>query len=180
VQGLIRPTPYTYILLNTKKIRRAIQKKGRGMLTSSAPVVLLHDNARPHTAARTRALLDHFDSDRLTTLLIALISLRATTACLPTRKTGCDHRTLTIMRSRWNVLKHGRAYRRQTSLTQAYKNLFPDTSASIPAVNALRCSSSMYVFFVYNFFLIVCFLNSSRKLLSEYPSYKSSRSSGKN
>jgi histone-lysine N-methyltransferase SETMAR len=29
-----------------------------GMLTYG--VVLLHDNARPHTAARTRALLEHF------------------------------------------------------------------------------------------------------------------------
>jgi histone-lysine N-methyltransferase SETMAR len=29
------------------------------MLTSG--VVLLHDNARPHTAARTRALLEHFN-----------------------------------------------------------------------------------------------------------------------
>jgi hypothetical protein len=26
-------------------------------------VQLLHDNARPHTAARTRALLEHFNSD---------------------------------------------------------------------------------------------------------------------
>jgi hypothetical protein len=36
-------------------------KKSRGMLTSS--VVLLHDNARPHTstAAGTRALLEHFN-----------------------------------------------------------------------------------------------------------------------
>jgi transposase len=37
----------------------AIQYKRRGMLTSG--VVLLHDNARPHTAARTRALLEHFN-----------------------------------------------------------------------------------------------------------------------
>jgi histone-lysine N-methyltransferase SETMAR len=29
------------------------------MLTSG--VVLLHDNARPHTATRTRALLEHFN-----------------------------------------------------------------------------------------------------------------------
>jgi hypothetical protein len=29
------------------------------MLTSA--VVLFHDNARPHTAARTRALLEHFN-----------------------------------------------------------------------------------------------------------------------
>jgi hypothetical protein len=31
------------------------------MLTSGVIVVLLHDNARPHTAARTRALLGHFN-----------------------------------------------------------------------------------------------------------------------
>jgi transposase len=33
------------------------------MLTYS--VVLLHDNARPHTAARTRALLEHFNWELL-------------------------------------------------------------------------------------------------------------------
>jgi histone-lysine N-methyltransferase SETMAR len=31
------------------------------MLTTSVLVVLLHDNARPHTAARTRALLEHYN-----------------------------------------------------------------------------------------------------------------------
>jgi hypothetical protein len=36
------------------KMLWAIQNKRRGMLTSG--VVLLHDNARLHTAARTRAL----------------------------------------------------------------------------------------------------------------------------
>ncbi|KAJ4425610.1 hypothetical protein ANN_27806 [Periplaneta americana] len=41
-----------------RKLRRAIQNKRRGML--SRGVVLLHDNARPHTAASTRELLDHF------------------------------------------------------------------------------------------------------------------------
>jgi hypothetical protein len=40
------------------ELRRAIQNKMRGMLTSG--VVLLHDNADPHTAARTRVLLEHF------------------------------------------------------------------------------------------------------------------------
>jgi hypothetical protein len=34
-----------------KKLRRAIQNKRRGML--SRGVVMLHDNARPHTAAAT-------------------------------------------------------------------------------------------------------------------------------
>jgi hypothetical protein len=42
-----------------KKLHRAIQNKRRGMLTSC--VGLLHDNARPHTAVHTRALLMHFE-----------------------------------------------------------------------------------------------------------------------
>ncbi|KAJ4427620.1 hypothetical protein ANN_25268 [Periplaneta americana] len=41
-----------------RKLRRAIQNKRRGMLSRGA--VLLHDNARPHTAASTRELLDQF------------------------------------------------------------------------------------------------------------------------
>ncbi|KAJ4446902.1 hypothetical protein ANN_13603 [Periplaneta americana] len=41
-----------------RKLWRAIQNKRRGML--SRGVVLLHDNARPHTATSTRELLDQF------------------------------------------------------------------------------------------------------------------------
>ncbi|KAJ4441013.1 hypothetical protein ANN_10862 [Periplaneta americana] len=41
-----------------RKLRRAIQNKRRGMLT--AGVVLLHDNARPHSARRTAAVLTEF------------------------------------------------------------------------------------------------------------------------
>ncbi|KAJ4428773.1 hypothetical protein ANN_25766 [Periplaneta americana] len=41
-----------------RKLRRAFQNKRRGKL--SRGVVLLHDNARPHTAASTRELLDQF------------------------------------------------------------------------------------------------------------------------
>jgi len=44
-----------------KKLRRAIENKRRGMLTSG--VVLLHDNVRPHTAARAQALLQKFHWD---------------------------------------------------------------------------------------------------------------------
>jgi hypothetical protein len=60
------------------------------------------------------------------------------------------------------MLKCGWAHRRQTSLTQAYKNLFPDTSASISVVTMLWSSLSMYVIFhIIIFFLIACFVNSS-------------------
>jgi hypothetical protein len=49
--------------------------------------------------------------------------------------------------------------RRQTSLTQAYKSLFPDmTSVSILAVTTLSSSLSIYVFFVYNKILFSNFL----------------------
>ena len=41
-----------------KKLRRAIQNKRRGKLSSK--VLFFHDNARPHTANRTPELLDHF------------------------------------------------------------------------------------------------------------------------
>jgi hypothetical protein len=57
----------------------------------------------------------------LTTLLTALISLRATTTCLPTRRTGWGNNASTIMRRWRNVSKRGWIHRRQTSLTQAHK-----------------------------------------------------------
>ncbi|GFU79973.1 mariner Mos1 transposase [Trichonephila clavipes] len=41
-----------------RQLRRAIQNKWRGMLT--AGVVLLHDNAHPHTARRTTAVFTEF------------------------------------------------------------------------------------------------------------------------
>ncbi|GBM18588.1 hypothetical protein AVEN_37238-1 [Araneus ventricosus] len=44
-----------------KKLKRAIQNKRRGLLSSG--VVLLHDNARPHTAVRTGEVLRKFKWD---------------------------------------------------------------------------------------------------------------------
>ncbi|GBO03117.1 Mariner Mos1 transposase [Araneus ventricosus] len=44
-----------------KKLKRAIQNKSRGRLSSG--VVLLHDNARPHTALRTGEFLLKFKWD---------------------------------------------------------------------------------------------------------------------
>jgi hypothetical protein len=40
-------------------MHRAIQNKTRGMLTSG--LVFLYDNAHPHTATCTQALLKHFN-----------------------------------------------------------------------------------------------------------------------
>jgi hypothetical protein len=98
----------------------------------------------------------------LTILLTALISLRATTACLPTWETGCNHSFSTIM-SWWKVSKRAWVHRRKISMTQAYNILFPNTtSTSVPAVTMLRSTLSIYVFFVNNiFFLIACFVNRS-------------------
>jgi hypothetical protein len=100
----------TSLLRNTKQLLRTNQKKRHIMLTSG--VVLFHNNARPHTAARTRAPVVHFywelfdRSERLTT-------------CLPTWRTDWDHSASTIMRSWWKVSKRGFSHRRQTSLTHA-------------------------------------------------------------
>lgn len=44
-----------------QRLRRAIQNKRRGMLSSG--IVLLHDNARPHTAAATTNLLQRLQWD---------------------------------------------------------------------------------------------------------------------
>jgi histone-lysine N-methyltransferase SETMAR len=55
-----RTTVTTEVYCETlKKLHMAIQNKRRGMLTSG--LVLIHDNERPHTAAGTRALRDHFN-----------------------------------------------------------------------------------------------------------------------
>jgi histone-lysine N-methyltransferase SETMAR len=47
------------VYFKNKKLHRAIQNIMRGMLTPS--VVLLHDKARAHTVAYSRALLEHFN-----------------------------------------------------------------------------------------------------------------------
>jgi hypothetical protein len=67
------------------------------------------------------------------------------------------------------VSKLGWAFRRQTSLTKAYKNVFPDTSPLIPALTILRSSLNMYVFFVGNKFVfsLLALLRAHHKLLSE-------------
>jgi hypothetical protein len=91
----------------------------------------------------------HWSTDCAFQLLTALISLRATTTVyLPEEVIG-----ITALRQ-WgdgrcpNVVELTCG----TSLTGAYKNVFPDmTSASIPAMTMFGSSLSMCVFFVHNF-----------------------------
>jgi hypothetical protein len=47
------------VLRRTTNLSSTIQNRRRGILTSG--VVLVYDNARPHAAARTRTLLEHFN-----------------------------------------------------------------------------------------------------------------------
>jgi hypothetical protein len=51
-------TPEAYCE-TVEAVRRAIHNKGCGMVTCG--IMLLHDNAYAYTAARTRALLEHFN-----------------------------------------------------------------------------------------------------------------------
>jgi hypothetical protein len=129
------------------------------MLTSSVLAMLLEDNARPHTAAHTRALLEHFNWQ--------LLDHPPYSPDLPTN----DYYLFTYLEN-WLISEHFSNNRelmegvktwRQASLTQAYKNLFPNmTSASIPMVTILRSSLCRYFLYIITFlFLIASFGNSS-------------------
>jgi hypothetical protein len=151
-----------------KKLCRVIQNKRCGMLTCSAPPwQCVSTYSCSHSSAA-----EAFQLGVKTTLLTALISHWKTITCLSTWRTGSDHSASTIMRSSWKVSKHGWPHRLHTSLTQAYKNFFPDmTSASVPSVTTLRSSLRIYKFFVYDktFFssLLLVLLTAHRGLLSE-------------
>jgi hypothetical protein len=150
----------TSTMRNTKKIklRRAIQNKRCGMLTYG--VVPLHDNARPHTAANFswkssdnlpyKPDLAPSDCHMFTYMKTWLTSQRF-------------NNNEELMEA---VVKTWLSY---NCLTQACKNLFPDTSVSIPAVTTLRSSLSMYVSFVYHtiFSPLLVLLAAHRRLLSE-------------
>jgi transposase len=98
-----------------KILRRTIESKSLGILTSG--VVFLLDDAPPHTAARTRALLEHFNWELFDHHPYSPDLAPSYYRLLTTSRTGCDHSASTIMRSLWKVSKRSRAHRRQASLT---------------------------------------------------------------
>jgi histone-lysine N-methyltransferase SETMAR len=81
VEFVQQGTTITSEMYCEKKIPLAIQNKRRGMLTTG--VVLLHENALPHTAARTRALLEQFIWELFDHSPYSP-DLAPTTTCLPT------------------------------------------------------------------------------------------------
>jgi hypothetical protein len=126
-------------------------------------LMLLHENARPHTAALPRALLEYLNWE-----------LFDRPPYSPHSTPSDSHLFTWLQSQRFNndawcqnvgELTGGR----QTYLTQAHKHLFPDTSVSVPAVTMLRSSLSVYVFFyiIFLFSLIAFLLTAHWSLLSE-------------
>jgi hypothetical protein len=63
-----------------QKLRQAVRRKRVGMLTRG--VKLLHDNATPHTAGKTRETIEKMGWEILKHPLTALTSHRPTSICL--------------------------------------------------------------------------------------------------
>jgi histone-lysine N-methyltransferase SETMAR len=123
-------------------------------------VVLLHDNARPHTAACTRALLEHFKWELLNHLAYSCDLAPSEYHLFTCVKNWFGKQCFDDNEELMKYVKRGRAHKRQSFLTQANTNLLPDaTGVSVPAVTTLRSSLSTRVFFIYNnFFLIAVFI----------------------
>jgi hypothetical protein len=112
----------------------------RGMLTSSV-LVIHYESARPHTAARTRALLDcvnwelfdrpPYSPDLAPSDCHVFTYLKK---CLESQRFNNNEELM-------EGVKTWLSSEAATSLAQTNKNLFPDTrGASISALSMLRCS----------------------------------------
>jgi hypothetical protein len=123
---------------------RTIQNDRLGMLTHS--VALLLENVNSHTAACTRALLEHFNwelfdltsysSELVLSEYLQFIYLN-----------WCDHSVSTIT-SWWKVSKCGQAHRWQTSIIHAYRNVFPDRQMPrLMVLTMLRSRLNIYILY---------------------------------
>jgi transposase len=127
----------------------------RGMLTSG--VVLPKDNARPHTAARTRSLLEHFSWEMFD-------HPPYSPDLAPSEYHLFTYLKNWLRSQRFNKNEELIEAVKKWLSSQAHKNFIPDTSASVPSVIMLRSSLNNYVFYVWNtFFLVACFVNSSQE-----------------
>jgi transposase len=136
-------------ILRNNILSRVIHNKRRGMLTFN--VVLPNDNACPHTAACTRALLEHFNWELFDHPPYSPDLSPSDYHLFTYLKNWLGSQSFDNIKELMEGVKTWLSP--YNSLTQAYTNLFPDTTnASVPAVSTLKSSLSMYVFFVYNNF----------------------------
>jgi histone-lysine N-methyltransferase SETMAR len=114
------------------------------MLTSG--VVLLHDNARPHTAAHSRALPEHFNGGLFDHPLYSSDLARSDYHLFTYLKTCLGSQCFNN-----NELMEGVKTWLSSQAADIFdtgiQNLFPDTGASVPTVTMLRSSLTMYAFF---------------------------------
>jgi hypothetical protein len=84
-----------------QKLRQAIHRKRVGMLTRG--VKILHDNATPHTAGKTRETIEKMCWKFLNTPLTALTSHPLTSTYLESWKNTCQENVLPLS-GKWNWL----------------------------------------------------------------------------
>jgi hypothetical protein len=132
-------------------------------------MVLLHDNACPHTTVCTQAWLELFNWELFDhhrySLDLAPSDYHLFTYLKNWPGTQCFNSN-----ELKEVSKHGSAHRRADFFDTGIQNLFPHmASASILVVPMMMRSSRMYSFFAHNkiYFLIACFLKTHWRLLSK-------------
>jgi hypothetical protein len=141
-----------------KILQRAIKNKRCGMLTYG--VMLFHDNACLHTAARTRALLVHFNWELFNHPDLTPSNYHLFTYLKNWLWSQSFNNNEYLTEGVKTRLSSQAAY----FLTQAYKNLFPDiTSAPVQEVTTFRSSLCTY-FLNKLYFLTACFINSSTEV----------------
>jgi hypothetical protein len=146
----------------------AIQNKRCGMLTSG--VRLFHDNARLHTAACTRALMDHFNWGLFDHLPYSPDLASSEHYMFTYLKNWLESQRFSNNKEFMDGVKTWPSSQVADSSDTGTQNSFTDTtSASVPAVTTLRSSLSVCEFFLYNsiFLSLLVLLTSHRRLLSE-------------
>lgn len=106
----------------------------------------------------------------LTIIFKTLISLRATTTCLPTCSSGCDYRASTVM-SYWKFSKRGWAHWLETSLTKADKTYSAIQMLQFRLWVRWKVANVSTILYIINFISHSLSLIAHRRWLSEYASY---------
>jgi hypothetical protein len=132
-------------------------------------VVVLHDSSRPHTAARTRALLEHFNWELFDHLPYIPDLAQSDYHLFTYPKNWLRSKRFSSNEEFMEDVKTWLSSQAADFFDTDIQKLIPDTTgASVPVVTTLRSSLSMYIFFVYSiFFSLLVLLTTHRRLLSE-------------